>query len=75
MAFEPAAKGGELVIGQGQEPDTLYLHGGSMLAASHIQNSLYDGPIEGLSYDYQPVILEKLPKIEDRAGCRDETVA
>lgn len=68
MAFDPAAKGGELVIGQGQEPDTLYLHGGSMLAASHIQNSLYDGPIEGLTYDYQPVILEKLPKIEDEGS-------
>ena len=58
----------DLVIGQGQEPDTLYIHGGSMLAASHIQNSLYDGPIEGLTYDYQPVILEKLPKIEDEGS-------
>jgi peptide/nickel transport system substrate-binding protein len=65
MAFEPAQKGGTLVIGQGQEPDTLYRLGGSMLAGSHILNSIYDGPIEGLDYDYQPVILEALPKIEE----------
>lgn len=64
MAFDPAQPGGELVVGQGQEPDTLYLYGGSMLAASHIQNSLYDGPIEGMTYDYQAVILEQLPKLE-----------
>jgi peptide/nickel transport system substrate-binding protein len=76
MAFKPAKKGGELVIGQGQEPDTLYIYGGSMLAASHIQNSLYDGPIEGLTYDYQPVILEKLPKLEDEgSGATLETVS
>lgn len=65
MAFDPAQKGGTLVIGQGQEPATLYRLGGSMLAASHILNSIYDGPIEGLDYDYQPVIVEKLPKLED----------
>jgi peptide/nickel transport system substrate-binding protein len=75
MAFEPASPGGELVIGQGQEPDTLYLWGGSMLAGSHIQNNLYDGPIEGLSYDYQAVILEQLPKIENEgSGATLETV-
>lgn len=66
MDFDPVAvPGGTLVIGQGQEPETLYRFGGSMLAASHVLNSLYDGPVEGLGYDYQPVILEKLPKIED----------
>jgi peptide/nickel transport system substrate-binding protein len=68
MAFEPAAPGGTLVIAQGQEPDTLYLWGGSMLAGTHIQHSLYDGPYEGLNYDYQPVILESLPKIDDGSG-------
>jgi peptide/nickel transport system substrate-binding protein len=75
MGFKPATPGGTLVIGQGQEPDQLYIYGGSMLAASHVQNSLYDGPIEGLSYDYQPVILEKLPKLEEEgSGATLETV-
>jgi peptide/nickel transport system substrate-binding protein len=68
MSFVPAKKGGTLIIGQGQEPETLYIWGGSMLAASHVQNSLYDGPYEGLTYDYQPVILESLPKLEDGSG-------
>lgn len=64
FAFEPAAKGGTMVIGQNQEPDTLYLYGGSMLAGSFVQNALYE-TIEGLDYDYQAVILEDLPKIEN----------
>lgn len=54
-----------LVICQGQEPDTLYIYGGAMLAASHIQNAVYDGPIDNRSFDYQPIILQKLPSLED----------
>lgn len=65
MAFEPAAKGGTLVVGQIQEPETLYSLGGNMLAASHVLNGIYDGPIEGMDYDFQPVILESLPKLEN----------
>lgn len=65
LSFDPAAKGGTLIIGQGQEPDSLYLYGTGMLASSHIFHSLYDGPIDTLDFDYQPVILESLPKIED----------
>lgn len=68
FAFDPAAAGGTLVVGQGQEPDTLYIYGGSMLAGTHVLNSIYDGPIEGLSYDYQAVILEQLPKLENEDG-------
>ncbi len=76
FGFEPVAQGGDLVIGQGQEPGQLYLYGGSMLAASHVQNSLWDGPIEGLDYDFQPVILERLPKIEiEGSGAMLEMVA
>lgn len=54
-----------LVVCQGQEPDTLYVYGGSMLAASHIQQAVYDGPIDNRTYAYQPIILEKLPSVED----------
>jgi peptide/nickel transport system substrate-binding protein len=54
-----------LVVCQGQEPDTLYWYGGSMLAARHVQHAIYDGPIDGRTYSYQPVILEKLPDLED----------
>jgi len=64
----PAPAGGRLVIGQGQEPHTLYIYGGSSLAATHIQNALYDGPIDTLAYQHYPVILDKLPRIEDGDG-------
>jgi peptide/nickel transport system substrate-binding protein len=65
FAFEPAEPGGTLVIGQNQEPDTLYTYGGSMLAGSFVLSSIYDGPIEGLDYDYQAVIFDELPKLEN----------
>lgn len=71
MAFDPAMAGGTLVVGQEQEPETLYRLGGSMLAASHIQNSLYDGPIEGMDYDFQPVIILDLPKLENGGAVLD----
>src|SRR3989304_6348123 len=54
-----------LVICLGQEPDTLYIYGGSMLAASQVQNAVYDGPFDNNSFGYQAVILEKLPSIVD----------
>jgi peptide/nickel transport system substrate-binding protein len=54
-----------LVVCQGQEPDTLYANGGSMLASSHIQEAVYDGPIDNRTYGFQPVILEKLPSFDD----------
>ncbi|MFO7742123.1 MAG: peptide ABC transporter substrate-binding protein [Anaerolineae bacterium] len=48
------------------EPDTLYLYGGSELpAARHVMEALYDGPIDRRDYDYEPVILKKLPILGD----------
>ncbi len=48
------------------EPDTLYLYGGSRLAATrHVMEALYDGPIDNLNYAYQPVILRKIPSVVD----------
>jgi hypothetical protein len=54
-----------LVVCLGQEFDTLFIYGGSMLAASQIQEAIYDGPIDARTFAYQPVILEKLPSIAD----------
>ncbi|MEA3339306.1 MAG: peptide ABC transporter substrate-binding protein [Chloroflexota bacterium] len=46
------------------EPDTLYLYGGSRLAATrHVLEALYDGPIDTLNYGYQPVLLQEMPSI------------
>jgi peptide/nickel transport system substrate-binding protein len=54
-----------LVVCQGQEPDTLYIYGGSTLAARQVQQAIYDGPIDNRTFGYQPVILEKLPSLAD----------
>jgi peptide/nickel transport system substrate-binding protein len=60
-----------LVVCQGQEPDTLFLYGGAMLAASHIhQAALYDSTAENVacdnrSFGYQATITEKLASLED----------
>ncbi len=54
-----------LVICIGQEPDTLYIHGGSMLAASQVLEAVYDGPFDNRTFAYQTTILEKLPSLAD----------
>ncbi len=54
-----------LVVCQPAEPDSLYLYGNSWIEARHIQEALYDGPIDNRAYSHQPVILEKLPSLAD----------
>jgi peptide/nickel transport system substrate-binding protein len=54
-----------LVVCMGQEPDTLYPYGGNMVADVNVQNAYYDGPYETNTFDYQPVIYEKLPNLAD----------
>ncbi|TES89174.1 MAG: hypothetical protein E3J88_06405, partial [Anaerolineales bacterium] len=65
VEVEPVAPTDTLVICIGQEPDTLYQWGGSMLASSQVLEALYDGPIDNRSFGYQAVILEKLPSLAD----------
>ncbi len=55
----------DLVICQAQEPDTLYIYGGSMLAARAVQHALFTNYITTLSYAYQADGLEKLPSLAD----------
>jgi peptide/nickel transport system substrate-binding protein len=54
-----------LTVCLGQEPNTLYPFGGPNSAARSVLSAIYDGPIDMIGYEYQPVILEKLPSIED----------
>ena len=54
-----------LTICLGQEPDSLYLYGSSMLTANSVLQAVYDGPIDNRTYAYQAVILEKLPRLLD----------
>jgi len=60
-----------LIVCLGQEPDSLYrysesyLYGGASRAAETVLQTVYDGPLNVRSYQYEPVILEKLPSITD----------
>ena len=53
-----------LVVCLDAEPESLYLYGGSP-AAGPVLEAIYDGPIDHRSFGFQPVILEKLPSLED----------
>ena len=60
-----------LIVCLGQEPDSLYryseayLYGNTGRTAETILQALYDGPIDTRTYQYEPVILEKLPTLAD----------
>ncbi|MEA3341945.1 MAG: ABC transporter substrate-binding protein [Chloroflexota bacterium] len=45
------------------EPDSLYLYGSHSLAAQHIWQAIYDGPLDSRAYAHQPVILTGLPSL------------
>jgi peptide/nickel transport system substrate-binding protein len=54
-----------LTICMAKEPDTLFLYGGDSIAQRHVLQAIYDGPIDRVGYQLQPVILEKLPSLAD----------
>lgn len=54
-----------LTICLGQEPTTLYPYGNLNSAARSVLSAIYDGPMDIVDYDYEPIILEKIPSLED----------
>ena len=55
-----------LVVCMAQEPDTLLFFASSMLVSTLVRTAAYsDGPIDNRGYDFQPVILTKLPNLKD----------
>jgi len=52
-----------LVVCQTGEPASLYLYGDDTRARAGIFQALFDGPIDTLGYEAQPVILESLPSV------------
>ncbi len=54
-----------LVICMENEPDSLYRYGNPNAAAALVQQAIYDGPIDNRGYAYHPVILRKLPSLDD----------
>ncbi|MBU0704623.1 MAG: peptide ABC transporter substrate-binding protein [Chloroflexi bacterium] len=55
----------ELVICQALEPNTLFVYGSPSRAARNVLEAVYDGPIDTRAYQFQPVILAKLPALDD----------
>ncbi|MEW6084943.1 MAG: ABC transporter substrate-binding protein [Chloroflexota bacterium] len=54
-----------LTICLGEEPNTLYPYGSLNSAARSVFSAIYDGPMDILEYGYEPIILEKIPSLED----------
>lgn len=54
-----------LTVCLGQEPNTLYPFGTLNSAARSVLGAVYDGPADTFTNGYQPVILEKIPSIEN----------
>jgi len=54
-----------LTVCLGQEPNTLYPFGGPNAAARSVLAAVFDGPIDTIGYEYQPVILLQLPSLEN----------
>ena len=54
-----------LTVCLGEEPSTLYLYGGLDASARSVLSAVYDGPIDVSNYEYEAVILEKIPDLED----------
>lgn len=54
-----------IVVCMGQEPNSLYPFGELNTAARNVLAAIYDGPIDNVGYEYQPVILTQLPSLEN----------
>ena len=52
-----------LTICLGEEPNTLYPLGGPNAAARSVLEAIYDGPMDVVGYNYQPVILQRVPSL------------
>ena len=61
----PASQQRSLTVCLGEEPNTLYPYGSLNSAARSVLSAIYDGPMDVVQYGYEPIILEKIPTIDD----------
>lgn len=54
-----------LTVCLGEEPTTLYPYGALNSAARSALSAIYDGPMDVVDYEYEAVLLEKIPDLED----------
>ena len=60
---QPPAR--SLVVCVPDEPQTLYIYGGSSKSMWSVLEAIYDGPFDTRAFSIQPVILQKIPNLED----------
>ena len=63
--FTPTPAQRSLTICLGEEPNTLYPYGSLNSAARSVLSAVYDGPMDIVEYGYEPIILEKIPTLDD----------
>jgi peptide/nickel transport system substrate-binding protein len=54
-----------LTICMGQEPSSLFIYADSTSAARGVQQALYDGPFDVRDFSLQPIILERIPSLDN----------
>jgi len=54
-----------LSICLGKEPESLFLYGDLSESAEIIRQAIYDGPIDQINFQFQPIILEEIPSQEN----------
>jgi len=54
-----------LSICLGKEPVSLFLYGDNSLSARIIRQAIYDGPVDEVDFQPQPVILDDIPSLEN----------
>lgn len=64
-----------LTVCLGQEPTTLYPFGELNASARSVLAAIYEGPFDTVSYEYQPVILTKVPSLENEEAQIVKTTA
>ncbi len=63
-----------IVVCLPDEPDSLYIYGTASLAAQHVWQAIYDGPLDSRNYAYQPVIISDIPSLAN-GDAAVETIA
>lgn len=63
--FTPTPVTRSLTVCLGEEPNTLYPYGSLNSSARSVLSAIYDGPMDVVEYGYEPILLEKIPALED----------
>ncbi len=54
-----------VIVCLAQEPQSLYLYADTNRAADSVLSVIYDGPVDLRGYSYRPVVLERIPSLEN----------